>query len=68
MTLKQTTQSDVDAFIRGTDEARKITLTDEDIKRINDLAREAEIEENQNDSEPGIAAKRSDDQSPSINI
>jgi hypothetical protein len=68
MALKQTTPSDVDAFIRGTDEARKITLTDEDIKRINDLAREAEIEENQNDSEPGIAAKRSDDQSPSINI
>ena len=68
MTLKQTTPSDVDAFIRGTDEARKITLTDEDIKRINDLAREAEIEESQNDSETGIAAKKSDNQSPSINI
>ena len=68
MALKETTPSEVDAFIRGTDEARKITLTDEDVKRINDLAREVEIEEDQNDSEPGIAAKKSDDQSPSINI
>ena len=57
MRLKETTPSDVDAFIRGTDEARKITVTDEDVKRINDLAREVEIEEDQNDSEPGIARK-----------
>jgi hypothetical protein len=68
MTLKQTTPKDVDNFIGATEEARKIILTDEDIKRINDLAHEAEIEENQNDSETGIAAKKPDDQSRSINI
>ena len=36
--------SDVEAFVNETEKARKIPLSKEDIKRINDLAREIAIE------------------------
>jgi hypothetical protein len=70
MAIKKTTIADLDAFIKGANEARKITLTDEDIKRINDLSREVEREEqdNENNSDNGIAAKKVNDLSSEINI
>lgn len=37
--------SDVEAFVYETERARKIPLSKEDIKRINDLAREAKNED-----------------------
>ncbi len=39
--------SDVEAFKRESDKARNIPLSKEDIKRINEIAREAELEENE---------------------
>lgn len=39
--------SDVEAFKRESDKARNIPLSREDIKRINEIAREAELEENE---------------------
>ena len=62
MAFKTATTANLEEFIRGAEEARKTTLSDEAIKRINDLAREAEIEEQKNEksSEKGIAAKKSE--------
>jgi len=70
MAFKTATAANLEEFIRGAEEARKITLSDEAIKRINDLAREAEIEEQKNEksSEKGIAAKKSDGLSHNANI
>lgn len=71
MTIKTSTASaNLEEFVRNAEEARKITLTDEDIKRINDLSHEVEREEQENEknSENGIAAKKSNDLSHQANI
>lgn len=50
--------SDVEAFVNETEKARKIPLSKEDIKRINDLAREVESEDSDTDDESlSIVAK-----------
>ncbi|AUN97646.1 hypothetical protein C0V70_05855 [Bacteriovorax stolpii] len=50
--------SDVEAFVNETEKARKIPLSKEDIKRINDLAREVENEDSDTDEESiSIVAK-----------
>lgn len=50
--------SDVEAFVNETEKARKKPLSKEDIKRINDLAREAECEDSDTDDESlSIVAK-----------
>lgn len=50
--------SDVEAFVNETEKARKIPLSKEDIKRINDLAREVESEDSDTDEESiSIVAK-----------
>ncbi len=50
--------SDVEAFKRESDKARNIPLSQEDIKRINDLAREVEKEESENNEDDfSIVAK-----------
>ncbi|PIP89138.1 MAG: hypothetical protein COW01_00160 [Bdellovibrionales bacterium CG12_big_fil_rev_8_21_14_0_65_38_15] len=54
--------SDVEAFKKDSDKARNLPISEEQIKRINEIAREAELEENEMDetSLPKIA-KRPDD-------
>lgn len=50
--------SDVEAFVNETEKARKMPLSKEDIKRINDLAREVENEDSDTDEESiSIVAK-----------
>lgn len=50
--------SDVEAFVNETEKARNIPLSKEDIKRINDLAREVESEDSDTDDETlSIVAK-----------
>lgn len=49
--------SDVEAFVNETEKARKIPLSKEDIKRINDLAREVESEDSDTDESLSIVAK-----------
>ena len=50
--------SDVEAFKKESDMARNIPLSKEDIKRINEICREAEIEENESeDNNLPITAK-----------
>lgn len=40
---------DVEAFVKETEKIRNISLSSEDIKRINDLSREVEIEDSKID-------------------
>ena len=50
--------SDVEAFKKESNMARNIPLSKEDIKRINEICREAEIEENESeDNNLPITAK-----------
>lgn len=68
MTIKKTTIADLEAFKNEAEKGRKIPLTDEDIKKINELSIEAEIADNENDSEKGIAAKKPEYNSDSTQI
>lgn len=43
--------SDVEAFVNETEKARKMPFPKRDIKRINDLAREAKSEDSETDEE-----------------
>ena len=60
--------SDVEAFKKESDMARNIPLSKEDIKRINEICREAEIEENESeDNNLPLTAKKIED-SNSANV
>lgn len=60
--------SDVEAFKKESDKARNIPLTKEDIKRINEICHEVEIEENESeDNNLPLTAKNIED-SNSANV
>ena len=60
--------SDVEAFKKESNMARNIPLSKEDIKRINEICREAEIEENESeDNNLPLTAKKIED-SNSANV
>lgn len=60
--------SDIEAFKKESDRARNIPLSKEDIKRINEICREVEIEENESeDSNLPLTAKNIED-SNSANV
>ncbi|MDO9181026.1 MAG: hypothetical protein Q7U04_01395 [Bacteriovorax sp.] len=60
--------SDVEAFKRESDKARNIPLSKEDIKRINEIAREAELEENEYDESNLPLTAKDTDESSSVNF
>lgn len=60
--------SDVEAFKKESDKARNIPLSKEDIKRINEICREVEIEESESeDNNLPLTAKNIED-SNSANV
>lgn len=60
--------SDVEAFKKESDKARNIPLTKEDIKRINEICYEVELEENESeDHNLPLSAKNIED-SNSVNV
>lgn len=59
--------SDVEAFKRDSDEARKIRPTEEQIKKIRESIREAEIEEMENDQD-APAARSNTGENSSVQI
>jgi hypothetical protein len=60
--------SDVEAFVNETEKARKMPLSKEDIKRINDLAREVESEDSDTDDESLSIVAKGQDESNSTHI
>ena len=45
MSIKKTTPEDVEAFIKATEEARKIKPSREDIDKLNEIMKDLEVEE-----------------------
>jgi hypothetical protein len=60
--------SDVVAFVDETEKGRKIPLSKEEIKRINDLSREVENEDSDIDEESLAIVAKGQDESNSTHI
>jgi hypothetical protein len=57
---------DIDAFKRESDKARNLSISKEDVDRINEICREVEVEENEiEDSNLSIVAKEKESTSSS---
>ena len=61
MTIKKTTVSDLEAFIKDSTKAHNTPLSKADIERINKTSEDAEIEESGDDMEIPFVAKDNSD-------